>query len=221
MRPEDHRILSRAVTIAECIARQFGTYCEVLVHSLDDPVNSIIEIFNGHVTGREKGGPITDFALSLLEKRNLEEDVYGPYYSSTADGKRLKSTTTVIRNENGETIGFLCINLDISAPLDDYMKEFLPDSAGVQTVNEHYPLTAKDLVDNAFKTALDSVHGRTGISPTQKNKMVVEDLYQRGIFHVKNGVDLVAELLGVSRYTVYNYIREVKQSLGDTDFDRL
>jgi predicted transcriptional regulator YheO len=221
MRPEDHRILSRVVLIGEGIARQFGSYCEVLVHSLEDPENSIIEIFNGHITGREKGGPMTDFALSLLEKRDLEEDVYGPYYSSTADGKRLKSTTTVIRNENGRTIGFLCMNLDISAPIDDYVRELLPDSAGVQTVSEHYPLTAKDLVDNAFKTAMDAVHGRTGISPTQKNKMVVEDLYRRGIFHVKNGVDLVAELLGVSRYTVYNYIREVKQSLGDTDFDRL
>ena len=164
---------------------------------------------------------MTDFALSLLDKKETKEDVFGPYYSSTADGKRLKSTTTVLRNEFGEAIGFLCINLDISAPVDSFLKELLPDTAGVQSVTEHYPLTAKDLVDNAFRSALEAVHGRTGISPTQKNKIVVEDLYRRGIFHVKNGVDLVADLLGVSRYTVYNYIREVKQSLGDTDIDRL
>ncbi len=221
MRPEDRRILRWAATIAEGIGKQFGQYCEVLVHSLEDPESSIIEIYNGHVTGREKGGPMTDFALSLLDKKETKEDVFGPYYSSSDDGKRLKSTTTVLRNEFGEAIGFLCINMDISAPVDHFIKEMFPDTTGIQTVSEHYPLTAKDLVDNAFRSALEAVHGKTGISPTQKNKMVVEDLYRRGIFHVKNGVDLVAELLGVSRYTVYNYIREVKQSLGDTDIDRL
>lgn len=221
MSPEDRRILRRAATVAEGISRQFGKYCEVLVHSLEDPESSIIAIFNGHVTGREKGGPMTDFALSLLDKKETEDDVFGPYYSSTAEGKRLKSTTTVLRNEFGEAIGFFCINMDISAPANSFLKEMFPDTTGIQTVSEHYPLTAKDLVDNAFRSALDGVHGRTGISPTQKNKIVVEDLYRRGIFHVKNGVDLVAELLGVSRYTVYNYIREVKQSLGDTDIDRL
>ncbi|MFO7850762.1 MAG: PAS domain-containing protein [Spirochaetia bacterium] len=217
MRTEDRRILQSAVTLAEGISRQFGTFCEVLVHSLEDPENSIIAIYNGHVTGREEGGPMTDFALSLLDKRELKEEVFGPYYSSTSEGKRLKSTTTVLKNEFGEVIGFLCINMDISASADEFLREMMPDTGGVQTVTEHYPLTAKDLVDNAFKSALDGVHGRTGISSTQKNKIVVEDLYRRGIFHVKNGVDLVADLLGVSRYTIYNYIREVKQSIGSTE----
>ncbi|MFP4179616.1 MAG: transcriptional regulator [Spirochaetaceae bacterium] len=213
MSPEDRQILESAAAVAEGLSRQFGAFCEVLVHSLEDPESSIIAIYNGHITGRKVGGPMTDFALSLLDKRETKENVFGPYYSSTSDGRRLKSTTTVLRNTGGEVIGFFCINMDISAPADEFLRELLPDTGDVQTVTEHYPLTAKDLVDNAFKNALDGVHGRTGISPTQKNKMVVEDLYRRGIFHVKNGVDLVAELLGVSRYTIYNYIREVKQSL--------
>lgn len=221
MHPEDRRILESAATIAEGLSRQFGAFCEILVHSLEDPECSIIAIYNGHITGRKEGSPMTDFALSLLDKKDTKENVFGPYYSSTSEGRRLKSTTTVLRNGGGEVIGFLCINMDISAPADEFLKELLPDTGGVQTVTEHYPLTAKDLVDNAFKSALEGVHNRTGISPTAKNKMVVEDLYRRGIFHVKNGVDLVADLLGVSRYTIYNYIREVKQSVGYTENEGL
>jgi predicted transcriptional regulator YheO len=38
---------------------------------------------------------------------------------------------------------------------------------------------------------------------------VVHDLERRGIFLIKGAVDEVARLLGVSRYTVYNYRKEV------------
>ncbi len=38
---------------------------------------------------------------------------------------------------------------------------------------------------------------------------VVRDLERRGIFLIKGAVDEVARLLGVSRYTVYNYRKEV------------
>ncbi|MFP4617550.1 MAG: PAS domain-containing protein, partial [Spirochaetaceae bacterium] len=92
MSPEDRRILESAAAVAEGLSRQFGAFCEVLVHSLEDPESSIIAIYNGHITGRKVGGPMTDFALSLLDKRETKENVFGPYYSSTSDGRRLKST---------------------------------------------------------------------------------------------------------------------------------
>ncbi|MFQ5693859.1 MAG: helix-turn-helix domain-containing protein, partial [Nitrospinota bacterium] len=37
---------------------------------------------------------------------------------------------------------------------------------------------------------------------------VVRDLERKGIFLIKGAVDEVARLLGVSRYTVYNYRKE-------------
>lgn len=214
---EDRAILQTMGDVARAIARQFGEYSEVVVHSLEDYDHSITALENGHITGRSVGGPMTDFALSISEQieEGQEEDIYGPYYSTTETGRRLKSTTAVIRGSGGRPIGFLCINTDVSAPLDLFMKALMPEERGdSQEVTEHYPLTAQDLIDTSFREASALVQGQIGISPTEKNKQVVEVLYRRGVFHVKNGIDVVAEKLGVSRYTVYNYIREIKHSAG-------
>ncbi len=219
---EDRMQLQVVAAIAQGIARQFGEYCEVVVHSLENYENSIVAIENGEVTGRSIGGPMTDFALNVLERCDQEaEDVYGVYYTSTETGKQLKSTTVVIRNLRNEPIGLLCMNFDVSAPFAKLMESMLPDVTGTQNVSEHFPLTAKDLVETSFNEVVDEVNRKTGISPTQKNKLIVEELYKRGIFHIKNGIDIVSEKLGVSRYTIYNYIREVKTVLGENEIEKL
>jgi predicted transcriptional regulator YheO len=218
----DRQILRSLTTAATGIARQFGEYCEVVVHSLEDYEQSILSIENGEVTGRKVGGPMTDFALSVLENfGRTSQEVYGPYYTTTDSGKTLKSTTTIVKNTAGKPIGFLCINFDISAPFASLMESLLRDAGSDRTVSEHFPLTAKDLVDTSFREVVETVHRTTGVSPTQKNKIIVEELYRRGIFHIKNGIDIVADRLGVSRYTIYNYIREVKTSLGEKDIEKM
>ncbi|MFW5726993.1 MAG: helix-turn-helix transcriptional regulator [Spirochaetia bacterium] len=219
---EDQMQLEGIATIAQGIARQFGEYCEVVLHSLENYDNSIVAIENGKVTGRSIGGPMTDFALSVLERCDQEAtDVYGVYYTNTETGKQLKCTTIVVRNLQKKPIGLLCINFDVSAPFARMMESLLPDVTGTQTVSEHFPLTAKDLVETSFNEVVDEVNRKTGISPTQKNKLIVEELYKRGIFHIKNGIDIVSEKLGVSRYTIYNYIREVKTVLGENEIEKL
>lgn len=220
--PEDRMQLEVVAAVAEGIARQFGEYCEVVVHSLENYDNSIVAIENGQVTGRSVGGPMTDFALSVLERCDQEAtDVYGVYYTNTETGKQLKCTTIVVRNLQKKPIGLLCINFDVSAPFARMMESLLPDVTGTQNVSEHFPLTAKDLVETSFNEVVDEVNRKTGISPTQKNKLIVEELYKRGIFHIKNGIDIVSEKLGVSRYTIYNYIREVKTVLGENEIEKL
>lgn len=219
---QDRKLLKTVSTIAEGIARQFGEYCEIVVHSLEDLEKSIVSIENGSVTGRDIGGPMTDFALSVLETCGENaQDVYGPYYTTTENGKSLKSTTIIIKNMESKPIGFLCMNFDTSAPFANLMESLLPDVNGTQVVSEHFPLTAKDLVDTSFREVTEEMSRKTGISPTQKNKLVVEELYKRGIFHVKNGIDIVADKLGISRYTIYNYIREVKTVLGENDIEKM
>jgi len=219
---EDHKILHIISTIVEGIGRQFGKFCEVVLFSLEDFENAIVAIKNGQVTGRSVGGPMTNCALSAFKKADMtRDDVSEPFYNKRKDGKTLKSTTTIIRNFQGKVIGFLCINFDISAPFAEVIESLLDHISGAKEFSEQFPATAKDLVDTSFNEVMEEIHRRTGISPTQKNKLVVEALYKRGVFHVKNAIDIVADKLGVSRYTIYNYIREVKTALGETEIEKL
>jgi predicted transcriptional regulator YheO len=210
---QDRKILESYAVVADGVGRIFGNCCETTIHSLENPFKSLIYINHGEVTGRQIGSPLTDLALELIEKsKHTTEDVIGPYFSRTSSGRQLRSVTILIRNENKDLIGFICINLDISAPLDQFMKIFMPveKNDGGEPVSENYSNTVADLVRSAFLNVQKKISQTTGVAPIEKNKKIIQKLQELGIFDIKGAVDTVAAELGVSKFTIYNYLRDVK-----------
>ena len=102
--------------IVEGIANTFGKNCEVVLHDLRQPEKSIIAIKNSHVSGRKVGGPIIggpaeDKGLQIIYDRAEKESVVSNYMTRTANGRSLKSTTMLFRNDKGKPIVALCINM--------------------------------------------------------------------------------------------------------------
>jgi predicted transcriptional regulator YheO len=209
----DRSILSAMEPVVDAIATLFGEHCEVLIHSLEDLSHSVIKISNSGVTGRQIGSPMTDLGIKVLKNaEHTESDVIGSYYGKTNDGKTLKSVTALIRNGT-KPIGILCINLSLSAPLMDILRHFLPDTTmdGRNGESpEHFVMSTEELVRRSLDTAIAEIGAKREISHQVKNKLIVSELHDQGIFDVKGAVDIVAKELGVSRYTIYNYIREVR-----------
>jgi predicted transcriptional regulator YheO len=58
------RVLERYVEIAQMLSEMFGPVLETVVHDLRTPDQSIIAIFNEHITDREIGDPATDLGAS-------------------------------------------------------------------------------------------------------------------------------------------------------------
>jgi len=216
---EDEAILDNLKAVVKGIAMIFGRYCEVVLHSLKDLEHSVIAIENGWVTGRKLGSPMTDLGLSVLDKFDeAGSDIIGNYYSKTKNGEHLKSITIVIRNLKRKPIGFLCININLSAPLGSFMKELLESKGSFfkKGVIEHYPLTANELLERSYSEVLRIVNTYKKLNPNERLKRIIKELYIRGIFNIKNGIDYAAEHSGVSRYTVYNYIRDIKSEIEST-----
>ena len=125
----DKQILASHSLLADTIAGMFGKGCEVVIHSLEDLGHSIVKIVHGEVTGRSVGSPITDLGLKVANNAiESKDNIIGPYFSMTKAGKPLKSTTMIIRNDEGLPIGFLCINFDLSLPIGQFCKDFSPSS---------------------------------------------------------------------------------------------
>ncbi|MFP4427499.1 MAG: transcriptional regulator [Spirochaetaceae bacterium] len=221
---EDRRILAAMESVVTGLAHFLGPYCEVLLHSLENLAQSVIHIENGHVTGRSVGSPVTDLALRILhstengEDRREEQD-FRIYTSSTADGRPLRSVTMVIRN-NDYPIGMLCLNFDLSMPIQEVSK-FVSAFTGADLDGdrdespEHYMMSAEDLVTRSLDVAIEKSANHRGVSPQAKNRMIVSELYSQGIFDIKGAVDMVSNELGVSRFTVYNYIRDLRNERED------
>ena len=206
----DKQLLHAIEPVAEAIAKMFGNNCEVVLHSIEDWEHSVIKIKNGHVTGRTIGAPLTNFAIEMLKNADsLKSDVTEVYYSETNDRKKTRSVTTLLRNGTGQPIGFLCINFDMSTPLIDLMKEFSP-AQKTDNIHENFVSNTEDLIKKSLDEAILSATKKKGGSPIERNKYIVLQLFKKGIFDIKGAVEVVANELHVSRYTVYNYIKEVK-----------
>ncbi len=212
LKQKDRAILDSYNIVADTIALMFGSHCEVVIHSLSNVSQSVTKIVNGHVTGRKKGSPLTDFGIEIYKKANsLESDVVGPYFINVDDGRKLRCVTLLIRNEKAKPIGMMCINIDLSLPLLDFFKDFFQTKDdSPQKIVEHFVITPKEMILKTMDRVKSYVDGQRKVSPSDKNKMVIMELYKKGIFNVRGSIDLVAEETGISRYTVYNYIREAK-----------
>ncbi|TXS57471.1 helix-turn-helix domain-containing protein [Streptomyces sp. t39] len=111
-------------------------------------------------------------------------------------------------------------------PLVDAMGGTLiePGEAGADDVVLHWEgeevlaVRLPQLADSLdhILAALERQHGRPLAELDRRTKQsVVRTLEARGAFSVRHGVETVAGALGVSRFTVYNYLNRENAAKGD------
>ncbi len=211
---DDKRLLESYVPIAEGIVRIFGPTCEVVLHSLEDMGRSVIAIYNGEISGRTVGSPITSLGLEILKRSMLvDERIVGPYFSRGPKGNTVKSASILIRNPEGVTIGFLCINFNISSPLADFVAQFSdPTVSGGAERIDHFVSGMHELIHKALEKEMKRVSDIKGIAPSEKNKLIVQALEDLGLFDIKGAVELTAKEMGLSRFTIYGYLRGMRKN---------
>ncbi|MDR1445220.1 MAG: PAS domain-containing protein [Treponema sp.] len=212
----DELIIESYKTTMDGMAAYYGEAFEIVLHDLIDLDHSIIKIVNGFHSGRREGAPITDFALSMLE-RITKNNAGGPaengsitYLSSSKYGKPVKSTTLVIFGENKKPIGLLCINLYMDSPLTSLLRNFSLD-APVEHVAEHFISDSVELITRSLEKVKAEVLADGTVPASQKNKEIVTLLYYQGIFKLKDAVQTISRDLGISKSTVYLHIRALEE----------
>jgi len=211
--PEKKQAIFRALeTVVDSVGDAFGSNCEVVLHDLRVLSHSIVKIVNGHVTERKIGSPITDFGLEILERsKSSGKDIVSGYFNELENGKLMKSSSCIIRDIKGKPIYMICINIDLSVPFLDFVRDYFPNGSDKNGRSvEHFPLAMNDLVNRTLETVINQISGQTEILPSEKNKAIILELYKKGFFRIRGAIDIAAKKMGISRYTVYNYIREAK-----------
>ncbi len=203
-----HPALVRLMPIADALAHALGPRYEIALHDLRHPERSLCHLA-GSVTGRSVGAPATSAVLEALEAAGDDvEDVYR--YRTVAAGKVIRSSTIFIRDGH-RVIGALGVNTDLTAlgRLRDEIDRLMEGpEAGPR--EEVFGNSVGDLVDTLLGQALAGAVV-LGMSPDERLR-VVAALQERGVFHAKGSVERVAEELGVSRFTVYGYLRRLRRA---------
>jgi predicted transcriptional regulator YheO len=202
--------------VVDGIARTFGPRCEVVLHDLRNLRNlehSIVKIANGHVTGRTVGGPISDRGLKDIRSRP-EWNLSINYASVTRDGRPLKSSTVLFRNDRGKLIAALCINFDVTDILgfntviqDIFRISEETEQAGpAETFVGDMVSTLNDIADKVIRKV-----GKAIPSMGREDKIeIVRQLEEQGFFLIKGAIKLIAGKLKVSKFTIYNYLEQIR-----------
>jgi predicted transcriptional regulator YheO len=220
MGDERAAIIAAMANLVDELGQALGPRTEVVLHDLSRLPNSIVAIANP-VTGRTVGDPPTDLLLADLRGRRGEGRYR--YAGTTAGGRRLRSSTMFVRDGAGEPIAALCVNQDVTAverlraALDDELDGVAAAAAvpaaapalGPEPEPERFAHGVEELASVIVERAIAGV-GVPVESMKKHHKLeVVRELERRGFFLLRDGIELAAGALGVTRYTIYNYLNEI------------
>lgn len=206
----DNVILQSYCSMLKGLGDYLGEGYEIVLHSLEDFEHSVIYIEHGEHTGRSVGAPITNKALDILIKINENGTSYESYYSFNAKGEPLKSTTIAIKGENDKVIGLLCINYYMNTSFYDFIHTFVQKedkTIGNESITENFSSSVDDMILSTLNIVREQIYSDSSISSSNKNKEIINELYSKGIFQIKDSVTKIADLLNISKNTVYLHLR--------------
>lgn len=191
--------LERYKPVAESIALLLSPYVEVIIHDFN--TKCIGAIFN-NLSKRKIGDE------SLLDEMEKDQEVFPPYFKINWDGRKMKSVSSLLKNEKGKAIGLLCINLDVSKW--EQMHHFILDL--LESKVEKPDFLFKNDWREKINIYVSSYLKKNGLcleslDRSEKKKLLME-LWKEGAFQTKNAAYYVADVLKISRATVYNYLKE-------------
>lgn len=196
--------LSQYKPVAEAISLLLFPHAEVVLHDLK--TGCVGAIFN-NLSKRSVGD---ESLLDEMDQLSDTQNLFPPYFKTNWDGRKMKSVTAVLRNQNGKPIGLLCINLDISKW--EEMHHFILDLIKPTTAMPDF-LFKNDWREkiNIYVSSYLKQHALRleSLNKAEKKNLLLA-LQQEGAFDTKNAASYVGEVLQISRATVYNYLKEIK-----------
>ena len=204
--------LKKYIPIANMIAKTFGRQCEVVIHDLSIPQNSVVYTLNNHVTGRQIGQSFEHLVKEVLLSKNFDGDCTANYMTVIKDGREIKSSTTLLRDSGGKPIGALCINVDVK-PLKDAMS-FLGDLLNAEQAKPEADVEPFSNVMEIVDDLIDKIIDQDNVDNLKrKDKLdLIQFMDDKGVFLIKGAIDKVAERLNISKVTVYSYLDKIKKA---------
>jgi predicted transcriptional regulator YheO len=225
---ERELVLETLRYVVEELAAALSSNVEVVLHDLSKPGSSVAAIANGQITGRTVGsaiisGPFDDLGLKKLlsgDGRTPGEThtIVSGYRTHARSGHELDSTSLILRDGSGEAYAALCINVDQSSirQVQELLGGLLVQGREAEVAEPVAPPSIDSLVEEIIEDGIRAT-GKPVAAMTKDDKMeAVGHMSRRGLFLIRASVDMAAASLGVSRFTIYNYLDELKRAEGDT-----
>lgn len=209
---EARRLFALLEPLVEPLQRAIPGSAEVVLHDFARLPHSVVAIA-GTVTGRTVGSPPTDSMLRAVAAG--EVGTTHVYDARLPGGRELRSTNIVFRDSHGVPAYALSVIVDVTMwrAVHALAASMLPPEPVAPRreagEGEHF---AGD-VDALARALLHEAIAAAGVPVEQMQKRhklaAVAELRARGFFLIRDSVETAAAALGVTRFTIYNYLNEL------------
>lgn len=200
----NQHLLEMLRNMAEGLGETFAPFCEVVVHDLSNPKNAIYAIEN-NLSGRQVGQSVTELGLARIRDPEYPA-VIANYANTFSDGRKVKSTSIGVKDESGEYVAALCLNVDLT--LFQSFQGAIAQFTRIDDKDVHEHLDAGGGHSERIHARIDEfAAARATTSRSLKpadRKQLVQELKKAGLLEVRRGAEIAAAHMGVSRATVYS-----------------
>ena len=212
--------LSEYIPFVHFLGKALGPNYEVFLYDLSKKEHKIIAIENGFISGRKTGSLMKDVIIKVLETekpKNRGEFIQRDAVSR--DGRRFKSSSKIIRDEEGKPIGVFCINFNIDPflQISDFLESFQVNFHSVENIDLSKVLFEGEAFENGEESDLDIIY-KKGLMKSRTAEMdsaagrqeMIDILYKEGFFNLRGSVNYVAQKINISEPSVYRYLQNSK-----------
>lgn len=203
-------------SIMQLIASEFGPKCEVVLHDWSKPYDkTIIAIKNGAVSGRRVGDGGSNLGLEVM-RGTSDGSNHLNYLTKTEDGRMLRSSSLYLEDEQGQKIGALCINYDITEFMNIHQKmsqmTLIPtfDPGEEQMPKEFFAKDVNELLDCLLDECRRIIGKDSRDMTKEEKKQAIHYLDKKGALLITKAGPRICQYLGISKYTLYNYLDELR-----------
>lgn len=214
---EQKELLSSIMTMLE---KQFPD-SEIVLHDYSMPFeHTIVDIRNGHITGRKIGDCLSNFGLEALSGVTEGINRYN-YITFLPSTEILRSSSHYFTDDDGKIIGALCINTNITEEVryEDHLRKktgFTMNRVEMES-HEVFPGTVQDLLEHIINEAQTAI-GKTPLAMSKDEKIhFIGILDQKGAFLISKSGERICSYLGISKYTLYKYLDIARGTDKDED----
>ncbi len=203
-------------SMASGIARTFGKICEVLVLDMNSGEAVAREVLGGPMTDQVKG----ELLSGPLRRLVLEAGRSGlavNHHFANIQGRKLKTTVMVMRTPLGEPVAALCVSLDVteieifSTVIEEFFQVDEAPPGSLPDSREEQVLTAEPDLETTIRARLGELNPRGERLTRQRRLEVINRFNDDGLFDLRGSVKILAEEMGISKFTVYSYLDEIRR----------
>ena len=226
-----NELLNQYKILVNFLGKTLGPSFEIVLHEIKSEEVKMIAIANGEISNRTLENSVSNETLNILKnKSHHNEESMVNHTVLLKNGKKVRSSSMLIK-ENQKIIGMLCINFDdsefhdINCQIlriihpDMFVKNYLSDvSYNIlldENKNQDNEENSTDNMENFMEKIFQEVNLKFDYPlerlTKQEREKIVQALYEKGLFNLKDAIYFVAQKLSCSPTTIYRYVGKIEK----------